>query len=53
MAALKKKPKATQCSDHCTVSPITHTAKTVMRTLRRRIEKKLEDVLGEDEFGFR
>jgi hypothetical protein len=25
----------------------------VMRLLRRRIERKFEDVLGEDQFGFR
>jgi hypothetical protein len=37
--ALKKKPKATKCSDHCTVSLIAHTAKVVMRMLRRRIER--------------
>jgi hypothetical protein len=44
-----KKPQATKCSDHCTISLITHTAKI----LRRRIENKIEDVLGEDQFGFR
>jgi hypothetical protein len=32
---LKKKPTATQCSDHCTISLITHTAKIVARMLRR------------------
>jgi hypothetical protein len=30
-----------------------HTAKIVVKILRRRIEKKIEDVLGEDQFGFR
>ena len=33
--------------------PIAHTAKIVAKILRRRIEKKIEDVLGEDQFGFR
>ena len=47
--ALKKKTKATKCSDYRTISLIAHTAKI----LRRRIEKKIEDVLGEDQFGFR
>jgi hypothetical protein len=47
--ALKKKPQATKCSDHCTINLIAHTAKI----LRRRIERKIEDVLGEDQFGFR
>ena len=53
MIALKKKPQATKCSDHRTISLIAHTAKIVARILRRRIEKKIEDVLGEDQFGFR
>ena len=42
MIALKKKPQATKCSDHCTISLIAHIAKI----LRRRIENKIEDVLG-------
>jgi len=32
---LKKKPTATKCSDHCTNSLITHTAKIVAWILRR------------------
>jgi hypothetical protein len=51
MTALKKKPKATQCSDHCTISLITHTHKTVASILIR-IERKTVDALGEDQFGF-
>jgi hypothetical protein len=47
MIALKKKPKATKHSDHCTVSLIRHTANIVARTKR-----KIEDVLG-DQFSFR
>jgi hypothetical protein len=53
MIALKQKPKATKCSDHRTIRIITHAAKIVARTLRRRIERKTEDVLLEDQFGFR
>ena len=53
MFALKKKTKATNCSDYCTMSLIAHTAKIIAKILRRRIEKKIEDVLGEDQFGFR
>ena len=48
MIALKKKTKATKCSDYRTINLIAHTAKI----LRRGIEKKIEDVLG-DQFGFR
>jgi hypothetical protein len=32
---------------------IAHAAKIAARILRRRIERKTEDVLGEDQFGFR
>ena len=49
MIALKKKPQTTKCNDHRTISLIAHTAKK----LRRRIKKKIEDVLGEDQFVFR
>ena len=50
---LKKKTKATKCSDYHTISLIAHTAKIIAKILRRRIEKKIEDVLGEDQFGVR
>jgi hypothetical protein len=53
LIALKKKPQATKCSDHRTARPIAHTEKIVAKILRRRIERKIEDVLGEDRFGFR
>ena len=48
-----KKMQATKCSDHRTISLIAHTAKIVANILRRRIEKKIEDVLREDQFGRR
>jgi hypothetical protein len=35
------------------ISLIAHTAKIIAKTLRRRVDKKIEDVLGEDKFGFR
>jgi hypothetical protein len=53
MIDLKKKPQATKYSDHRTISLIAHTAKIVAKILRRRTEKKIEDVHGEDQFGFR
>ena len=53
MIALKKKPQATKCSDHRTISLIAHTAKIVAKILRRKIENKIEDVLEENQFGFR
>ena len=53
MIALKKKTQTTKCSDHHTVSLIAHTATIIAKILRRRIERKNEDVHGEDQFGFR
>ena len=53
MTALKKKTQATKCSDHRTISLIAHTAKIIAKIFRRRVERKIEDVLGEDQFGFR
>jgi hypothetical protein len=53
VTASKKKPKATKCSDHRTFSLITHTAKMAANILRGKTERKIEDVLGEDQFGFR
>jgi hypothetical protein len=50
MIALKMKPQATKCSEHRTISLIAHTAKIVAKIHRRRFEKKIQDVLGEDEF---
>jgi hypothetical protein len=53
MIALKKNTQATKCSDQRTISLIAITAKIVAKILRRRIETKIEEVLGEDQFGFR
>ena len=53
LIALKKKTQTTKCSEHRTISLISHTAKIIAKILRRRIERKTENVLGEDQFGFR
>jgi hypothetical protein len=53
VVALKKKPKARTCTDHRTISLTAHAAKVVASVIRRRSEKKIEDVLGDDQFGFR
>jgi len=52
MIALKKKTQATKCNDHCTLSLIAHTAKIIAKILKR-IERNIEAVLAEDQFGFR
>ena len=51
--ALRKKPQATKCTDHRTISLIAHTENITERILRRRIERKTENILGEYQFGFR
>ena len=43
----------TKCNNHRTIGLIAHTAKIIAKILRRRIERKIETVLGEDRFGFR
>ena len=53
MIALKKKTQATKCSDHRTINLIAYTARIITKILRRKIERKIEDVLGEDQFGLR
>jgi len=45
--ALKKKLKAMKCSNHLTISVTAHTAKMAAMMLRGRMERKIEDALGE------
>jgi len=52
MIALKKKTQTTKCSDHRTNRLNAHTTKIIEKILRRRIERKIEDLLGENRFGF-
>jgi hypothetical protein len=52
MVALKKKTKARKCTDHRTISLIAHAAKILASAIRSS-EKKIENVLGEDQFRFR
>jgi hypothetical protein len=48
---LKKKPTVAKCNYYYVISLIAHTAKIGARILRRRTERKIEDVLGGDQFG--
>lgn len=48
-----KKPKAAKFSEHCAISLTVHAARTVMKKLGRHIEKKIEGVIGKDQFGCR
>jgi hypothetical protein len=51
--ALRKMPKATEYSNHCTAILSARAENIVVRILRIRIEKKIKDILGENRFGFR
>jgi hypothetical protein len=53
MVALKKKPKARKCTDHRTISLTAYAVKVLASVIKRSSERKIEDVLGEDQFGFR
>lgn len=55
MIPLQKKPNATECSDHRTISLISHAAKILLKVLKKRLEAKTEAIhfIGEDQFGFR
>jgi len=45
--------KATNGSEHRTVSFVARTEKVVEKVLRGRIERKIEEILGAQESGFR
>ena len=53
MIALQKKNQAINCSNHRTISLISHTGNIVARILSKRLENKIEEVIEEDQFGFR
>src|SRR6218665_2461516 len=52
---IKKKPNATACEDHRTISLLTHVSKVMIRILTKRVQAKTEAIggLGDDQFGFR
>ena len=45
MIALPKKNQAKKCSDHRTISLISHTGKIVPRITSKRLESKIEEVI--------
>jgi hypothetical protein len=50
---LMKKTKTSKCSDYRTISLIAHIAKIIANIVIGRIVKKIEGVLGDEQFGFR
>ena len=51
--ALPKKPNASDCNDHCTISLMGHALKVFLKIIHSRIYRKCESFLGETQFGFR
>jgi len=53
MIPLQKKANAVECSDHRTISLISHASKIMLKVLTKRIEEKAKDLIGRNQFGFR
>ena len=53
MVPLPKKCNAKECKDNRTVRFIYHVTKAATKIVLRRIEKKIEGNMGDDQFGFR
>ena len=52
LVSLEKKKNATRCKDFRTISLISKAVKMVLRIIKRRLETKSEEFLGNDQFGF-
>jgi len=50
---LPKKTNAVECSDHRTISLISHASKIILKILTNRITAKAEEYIGDNQFGFR
>ena len=53
MIPLQKKINAVECSDHRTISLISHASKILLKILTNRIEAKARDFIGQNQFIFR
>src|SRR6476661_4753642 len=53
MIHLQKKMNAVECSDHQTISLISHASKILLKVLTYRNEAKVKDFIGRNQFGFR
>lgn len=51
LVPLPKKNNAKECKDYRTISCICHLTKTNTKIILRRIENKIEENMGEDQFG--
>ena len=53
MIALPKKNQVKKCSNNRKISLISHTGNIVARILGKRLASKIEEIIEEDQFGFR
>ena len=53
MIPLQKKMNAVECSDHRTISLISHASKILLKILTNKIEAKARDFIGQNQFEFR
>jgi len=53
MIPIKKKPLTRECSEHRTISLITHASKIILRIILKRMERKAYRYIGESQFGFK
>src|SRR6478609_509523 len=53
MIPLQKKMNAVECSDHRTISLMSHASKILLKILTNRIEAKARDFIGRNQFGIR
>ena len=53
MVMLPNKSKLTKCEERRTLSILTHTSNILTKIILGRIEKKMDENLAADQFGFR
>ena len=51
--AIPKKPRATECGDHRTISLISHITKIVLRVLLERARNRTRNAIAEEQYGFK
>ena len=53
MISLPKTTNAVECADHRTICLISHAAKILLKVLNKRVDSKVRDYIGCNQFGFR
>ena len=53
MVPIEKNPNATDCGDFRKIRLISHASKIMLSILKKRLNTKAEEYLGEDQYGFR